>query len=169
MANMVREMKKLYAEMAVIIVLASAIGLIVNHKLLLKVWSGKPDSVSSSESGARAVANIPLPVGLLQVKELFDRKEAVFVDARDDFLFSQGHIKGALVMPLGQSDARLAQFMNKVPVSSTLVVYCNGYNCHDSMTLGTKLMGKGYRQVYVYEGGYPEWKDASLPTEGAKP
>lgn len=169
MTNMVREMKKLCMEMAVIIVLASVTGLIVNHKLVLKVWSGKLDSVSSSDSGARAVAKIPLPAGLLQVKELFDRKEAVFVDARDDFLYSQGHIKGAFVMPLGQADAKLAQLMAKVPVTSTLVVYCNGYNCHDSMTLGTKLMERGYRQVYVYEGGYPEWKDAGLPIEGAKP
>src|SRR6266545_131670 len=139
MTKMVREMKKLCMEMAVIIVLASVTGLIVNHKLLLKVWSGRLDSVLSSDSGVRAVAKIPLPAGLMQVKELFDRKEAVFVDARDDFIYAQGHIKGALVMPLGQLDARLAQFTAKIPVTSTLVVYCNGYDCHDSMTLGTRF------------------------------
>jgi rhodanese-related sulfurtransferase len=72
-------------------------------------------------------------------------------------------------MPLGQADSRLAQFMVSVPVTSTLVVYCSGFNCHDSMTLGLKLMEKGYRQVYVYGGGYPEWKDAGLPIEGGKP
>jgi rhodanese-related sulfurtransferase len=169
MTHMVRPMKKLCMEMALIIALASATGLIVNHKLLLKVWSGKHDSVSSVDSGTRAVVTMPLPAGLQQVKELFDRNEAVFVDARDTFLFSQGHIKGALVMPPGQFDEQLAQFMAKVPVTATLVVYCSGYNCHDSMTVGTKLMEKGYRQVFVYEGGYPEWNDAGLPTEGAKP
>jgi hypothetical protein len=29
-----------------------------------------------------------------------------------------------------------------------------------------KLMARGYRNVLVFEGGYPEWKDAGLPVEG---
>jgi rhodanese-related sulfurtransferase len=169
MTNIMKDMKKLFLEMAAIIFIASLIGIVLNHKMLLKVWSGRFDVPTAASPGVPTMANTPLPVGLLQAKELFNRKEAVFVDARDGLLFSQGHIKGAVLMPLGESDVKLVQFMVKVPPSVTLVAYCNGYDCRDSMTLGSKLIEKGYRKVYVYAGGYPEWKDAGLPIEREMP
>jgi rhodanese-related sulfurtransferase len=168
MTSIMKSLKELCLEMGVIVLLAAVIGIAWNHTLLLNVWSGKLHTVASSPS-SRGTAKLPLPAGLLQVKDLFARKEAVFVDARDDFVFAQGHIKGAIALPLGQFESKLADFMVKVPLETTLVVYCNGYDCRDSLTLGTKLMEKGYRQVYVYEGGYPEWKDAGLPIESGTP
>ncbi len=49
-----------------------------------------------------------------------------------------------------------------------LVVYCSGYDCHDSRDLATRLLAAGYRTVYVFEGGYPEWRDAGYPTREGK-
>ena len=69
-------------------------------------------------------------------------------------------------MPLGEFEALLPSFIAKVPPRSILVIYCNGYDCHDSRELGAKLLRAGYRTVYVFEGGYPEWKDAGYPTKG---
>ena len=66
----------------------------------------------------------------------------------------------------GEADGRLAEFARRYPPTTLLVVYCNGYDCHDSRDLGAKLMKAGYRSVYVFEGGYPEWRDAGYPTEG---
>ena len=169
MTNIMKDVKKLLLEMAAIILIASLTGIILNYKMLLKAWSGNFSLPAVASSGVPTMAKIPQPVGLLQVKELFTRKEAVFVDARDALLFSQGHIKGAVLMPLGEADIKLAQFMLKIPFSTTLVAYCNGYDCRDSMTLGVKLMEKGYLKVYLYEGGYPEWKDAGLPIEREMP
>ncbi|MEI8355650.1 MAG: rhodanese-like domain-containing protein [Deltaproteobacteria bacterium] len=169
MTNIMKDMKKLLLEMTVIIFVASLIGIILNHKMLLKVCSGRFDLSKITSPGVQRMEKIPMPVGLLQAKELFERKEAVFVDARDASFFSRGHLKGAVLMPLGESELNLARFMVKVPSSATLVIYCNGYDCRDSMTLGAKLMEKGYRKVYVYEGGYPEWRDAGLPIEREAP
>jgi len=161
--------RKLFLEMAVIVLVAAAAGAIWNREMLYVVWTGasgetvKPVPASADQGG------IPLPAGLMQVKEMYDRKEAVFVDARDEFAFAGGHIRGALSLPLGQFEAKSAEFAGKVPFTAEVVVYCNGYGCHDSMTVGKKLMSKGYRQVYVFEGGYPEWKDGKLPVEGRNP
>ncbi len=155
----------LFLEMAVIVLVASAIGLIWNHRMLSAVWSGKSVPVPSSPVSADS-ANLPLPAGLAQAKYLYDHKQAVFVDARDELTFSRGRIKGAISLPVGKFEEKLAEFKNKVPLSDTLVVYCNGYGCNDSMTDGKKLMSNGYRQVLVFEGGFPEWKDAGYPLEG---
>ncbi len=155
----------LFLEMAVIVMVASVIGLIWNHKMLYGVWSGKALSATSSTASTESAA-LPIPAGIAQAKFLYDNKQAVFVDARDETAFSQSRIKGAVSLPVGKFEAELARFKNRVPLSDTLLVYCNGYGCNDSMTVGKKLLSNGYRQVLVFEGGYPEWKDAGYPLEG---
>jgi rhodanese-related sulfurtransferase len=161
--------RKLFLEMAAIVLVAAAAGVICNHGMLHAVWTGTPGGASASSSVSADQGGIPLPAGLMQVKEMYDRKEAVFADARDELSFARGRIKGAVSLPVGQFEAKSADFTKKVPVTAAIVVYCNGYGCHDSMTVGKKLMSKGYRQVFVFEGGYPEWKDGKLPVEGQNP
>jgi rhodanese-related sulfurtransferase len=157
----------LFLEIAVILLVASFIGLIWNHQMLYAVWSGKSVPAPSFPASADSV-DLPLPAGLAQAKYLYDHKQAVFVDARDELTFSGGRIKDAISLPVGKFEANLADFKSKVPLSDTLVVYCNGYGCNDSMIVGKKLMSDGYRQVLVFEGGYPEWKDAGYPLEGER-
>lgn len=169
MTGMRNAVTKLFMDMAVIVVVAAAVGLVWNYGMLHGVLTGKPGGSAASTPASVAAVGLPLPAGLMQVREMYDRKEAVFVDARDELSFARGHIKGAVSIPLGQFEAKSADFTGKVPVASVIVVYCNGYGCHDSMTLGKKLMSKGYGRVFVFEGGYPEWKDGKLPFEGRNP
>lgn len=166
---MKNSVKKLLLEMTLIVFFAAAAGAVWNHGMLRDAWTGTIAAAPSPPSVSSDAGGMPLPAGLMQVKEMFDRKEAVFVDARDELSFARGHIKGAISLPLGQFEAKAAGFTEKVPLSAAIAVYCNGYGCHDSMTLGTKLMSRGYRQVFVFEGGYPEWKDGKLPVEGQNP
>ncbi len=155
--------RALIAEMSVILLTAVLLGTAWNHKLLYQAWTG--EAPTGAEEGARLAADTPLPLGLMQVKELYDRNEALFVDARDAKSFAAGHIQGALSLPAGAADARLPRFIATVPPNALLVVYCNGYDCHDSRDLGARLLRAGHRTVYVFEGGYPEWRDAGYPTE----
>jgi rhodanese-related sulfurtransferase len=161
------EWKKSFVEMTAIIAVAVVVGLVWNHRILMDVFSGKNPSPRSPSSASASPAGTLLPAGLLQVKELYNQKQAVFVDARDGAVFTKGHIKGAISVPVGDFDLSIPGFMAKYPPSSTLVIYCSGYGCHDSKTVGDKFLGKGYQQVLIFEGGFPEWKDAGLPTEGA--
>lgn len=152
---------RLLKEMAAIVLLAALIGVAWNHRLLYRSWSGRAAPATRLEQGLR-----PMPLGLMQAKELFDRHEALFVDARDSSAFAAGHISGAVSLPLGDADTGIARFRQKVPEASHLVVYCNGYDCQDSSELGERLLQSGYRPVYVFAGGYPEWRDAGYPTAG---
>ena len=159
--------RTLLVEMAVIVAVASAIGLVWNRQMLVESWTGKVER--SAPAIAPASDRLPLPLGIMQVKELFDRSEGYFLDARDAATFAGSHIKGARSLPLGEFETRLPEFLKQVPKTMPLIIYCNGYGCHDSMDLGKKLIAAGYWEVFIFEGGYPEWQEAGYPVEGAKP
>jgi rhodanese-related sulfurtransferase len=165
---------RILREIAGICLVATLVGLTWNHRLLHSAWTGnvptKPSAAVTDmkASPGREPAAIPLPLGLMQVKELYDRKEATIVDARDGVAYFAGHIAGAVSLPVGEADSRLAEFMNRFPHATLLVVYCNGYACQDSRNLAEKLIVAGYQTVFVFEGGLPEWQDAGYPVTGGK-
>jgi rhodanese-related sulfurtransferase len=117
---------------------------------------------------ATTASLLPQPVLLAEVRELVN-SGAVPVDARDGALFSDGHLPGAVSLPLGEVESRLAGFRQQVAEGKTLVAYCNGYGCPDSFDLGQLLIKAGYRDVRVFEGGFPEWRDAGLPVLKGQP
>lgn len=160
--------RRLIGEMACILLVAVVLGIASNHRLLYSVWSGRAVATAPAPALPSGPVSIPLPLGLMQAKELHDRREAVFVDARDAASFAAGHIKGAVSLPAGEAEAQSGLFRQRVPFSKPVVVYCNGYDCHDSAELGGELSRWGYGTVYIFEGGYPEWRDAGYPTEGEK-
>jgi len=156
--------RHIITEMAVIILVAVLLGTAWNHRTLCQVWTGQAAPTGTDRPAPTGGA--PLPLGLMQVKELYDRREAVFVDARDDRAYSAGHIVGALSIPIGKAAAEKKQLRDRLPLATPIIVYCNGYDCHDSRALGEMLIGWGYGTVYVFEGGYPAWRDAGYPTGG---
>lgn len=161
--------KKTVLDIVVILLVAAALGIAWNRQLLYKAWTGQTAPPSPPATATAPASPIPLPVGLMQVKDMFDRNEAVIVDARDPGTYAKGHIRGAASLPVGEATAKIPAFAAKYPADTLLILYCNGYGCHDSMELGTQLIRKGFTQVYVFEGGYPEWKDAGYPVEGTAP
>ncbi len=164
---MTRHWKKLLLEMGLIILIAGAAGIAWNFKMLRDVYSGYAEGAKPRTTVSSGAPLVTAPVGLAQVKEMLDRKEAVIVDARDAGVFRGGHIKGAISLPVGEFDSKLAGFQKEFSADTVLIIYCSGYGCHDSRILGEKLAGRGYRQILIYEGGFPEWKDAGLPIEGS--
>ncbi len=154
----------LLAEMAAIVSLAVVIGLAWNHTLIYNAWSGKAVKTAPKAANSAGPANqLPLIAGLMQVKDFHDRNEALFIDARDRVTYAGGHIKGAIPLPIGEVDKEIPRLLQQTPVTTVLVVYCNGYDCHDSTTLAERLLKAGYRTVFVFQGGYPEWQDAGYP------
>lgn len=107
-----------------------------------------------------------MPVGLPQVKELHDSRQAVLVDARSARSFTKEHIAGAVSFPLEEATRQQAPTLKGVARDAVIIAYCNGFSCHDSMELGKLLIKAGYSSVYVFEGGLPEWRDAGYPTSG---
>lgn len=142
--------------------LGATLGLAVNHRLVSDAFSGR--LAAQPPAATATTVALPQPVLLAAVRELV-QAGAVLVDARDGIPYAEGHLPGALSLPLGEVDARLDGFRRQVAVGQPLVIYCNGYGCPDSFDLGVRLLKEGYRDVRVFEGGFPEWRDAGLPVE----
>jgi rhodanese-related sulfurtransferase len=93
--------------------------------------------------------------------ELLDRLRsgtATVLDVRPEDEFRQGHLPGALNIPLAQLERRLAE----LPVDREIVAYCRGPWCVLSFEAVALLRGRGYG-VRRLEDGLPEWKMAGLP------
>src|SRR5215470_8104262 len=93
--------------------------------------------------------------------ELLDRLRAgtaTVLDVRREDEFRQGHLPGALNIPLAQLERRLAE----LPADREIVAYCRGPWCVLSFEAVALLRNRGY-QVRRLEDGFPEWKMAGLP------
>lgn len=154
------------AEIALVATLAAVLGLAWNRTLLTDAWRGEASQPATVIPPAQAAEAVPMPVGLLQAKELHDAGQAVLVDARSAASFAKEHIAGAVSLPLEVASKGKHPLLKNVPTEAIIIAYCNGFSCHDSMELGKILIRAGYRQVFVFEGGLPEWRDAGYPTAG---
>jgi rhodanese-related sulfurtransferase len=91
----------------------------------------------------------------------------VFVDARDDQHYHEGHVPGAWQF----NHYRAEQFLPTVlPVclgAQKVVVYCTGGACEDSEFAAIMLRDAGVTRenVFVYVGGITEWMANGLPVE----
>ncbi len=168
------ETRRIFLEAVVIFVLGVVLGLSFNTQLIMDAFTGrltaKPRAVQSTapaEQPAVAV-RFPVPAELAEVRDLLDQG-ALAVDARAREVYLEGHLPGARSLPLGEVDGSLAAFRKQVPEETTIITYCSGFGCPDSFDLGERLLGEGYIDVRVYEGGFPEWRDAGLPVEQGEP
>ena len=93
--------------------------------------------------------------------ELIDRLRsgtAMVLDVRPEDEFRQGHLPGALSIPLAQLEHRLAE----LSADREIVAYCRGPWCVLSFEAVAALRQRGYRARRL-EDGFPEWKVAGLP------
>jgi rhodanese-related sulfurtransferase len=154
---------RLLTEAAVIAAVAALFGLFLHHRLILETLTD-----GGGETAAAAAAAYPAPATLEEVRSLLTAG-ALAVDARLRDLYREGHLAGAVSLPMQEVEAGLASFRSRVPATRTLVVYCSGSGCPDSFDLAVRLKGAGYRDVRVFEEGFPAWQEAGLQVETGEP
>ena len=98
-------------------------------------------------------------------KAIFDQQRAVFADARSADDYEEGHIKGAVSLPVGEFDMKIGEFLNRYPPDRPIVTYCSGRTCDDSHRLTEMLIAMGYLHVSVMIDGYPGWRKEGFPIE----
>jgi ArsR family transcriptional regulator len=82
------------------------------------------------------------------------------LDVRPADEYALGHVPGAINVPLGELEARLAS----IGPGQQVVAYCRGPYCVLSFEAVATLRQKGIA-AHRLEGGMPEWIAAGLPTE----
>lgn len=106
-----------------------------------------------------------LVIALEQAAQLFDQEAALFVDARPQSQFAQGHIRGALSLPWQEVDRFFVETAGRLEGSKTIITYCDGESCELSHELALFLKDLGFENVRVLVNGWTVWKQAGLPTD----
>jgi len=83
----------------------------------------------------------------------------IFVDARDDLQYRQGHIPGAYQFDPYRPEGYFPTVLPVCRAAEQIVVYCNGGNCGDSETAALLLkdVGISNRKIFIYAGGITDW------------
>lgn len=100
-----------------------------------------------------------------QAKELFDNGNVLFVDARSHEKYEEGHIPGAVSLPVGQFDELIGSFLDQHAAARSIVTYCSGRTCEDSHHLAQLLLASGFDNVRVFIDGFPGWEAEGYPVE----
>jgi rhodanese-related sulfurtransferase len=100
-----------------------------------------------------------------RAKQIFDNGRALFVDARTRDNYDEGHIPGAVSLPVGQFDEFIDTFLDQHDIQQPIVTYCSGRTCEDSHNLAQLLIDFGYSDVKVFIDGYPGWEAEGYPVE----
>ncbi|MBE0541348.1 MAG: rhodanese-like domain-containing protein [Verrucomicrobia bacterium] len=89
----------------------------------------------------------------------------VFIDARNDWHYQQGHIPGAYQFDHYRAADYLATVLPVCQTAELVVVYCTGGDCEDSEFAAIFLRQAGIpaEKLLVYVGGMAEWTAKGLP------
>jgi rhodanese-related sulfurtransferase len=97
------------------------------------------------------------------LRSALEKGEAFVLDVRSEPEYSEGHIKGAHLLPRRELNARF----NEVPRDKLIVTYCACPFDHLSIEAALDLKRSGYENVGALEGGLNAWTKEGLPTEAA--
>lgn len=94
-----------------------------------------------------------------QAKELIETKQPlVILDVRTDLEFEDGHIEGAINIPVEELQQRLGE----LNPSDEILVYCRvGGKSRRAMQI---LADNGFSRAYNMLGGIEAWKQTGYPT-----
>lgn len=117
--------------------------------LSLVVLAGSLLGGAFADSGAASYQKITQE----QAKEMMDTQTVLVLDVREQSEYDDGHIPGAVLLPVGQIDQETAAAL--IPAKDAVVlVYCRSGN--RSKTAAQALAQLGYTAVYEF-GGINSW------------
>ena len=99
-------------------------------------------------------------VSSLQATQLINQDKAVIVDVRPANEFAQGHMPGAMNVPLSELPLKIGQ-LNKYQSKTVILVCASGVQSRKARSQLKKI---GFNEVYVLNGGFTEWQSQGLPT-----
>lgn len=80
----------------------------------------------------------------------------LLLDVRTEVEYVNGHIPGAVFLPLSQVERVSAM----AQLDDRLVVYCSASECQSSVEAAAEMIDAGFTAVRVLDGGFPAWEKA---------
>ena len=91
--------------------------------------------------------------------KIYDEKSATFVDVRETSEWNEGHMPGAIHIPLGD----LSRRANELPTDKQVITVCRSGN--RSLYAVDMLQAAGHDEPKSMAGGMIEWSSAGRPVE----
>lgn len=129
-------------------------------KALKKKIEDSLKTVENSKKDTSQVPTKPIDIKIDFAKALFD-KGYKFIDARDEPDYNAGHIQGAANIPAKKLEQFKSRFSN-YSKDQVIVCYCSAA-CDASIDLAYALTKDGFKKIYIFHGGWDEWKAAGYP------
>jgi len=129
---------------------------VVNHYILVSLFVAFLVAifiVESRRGGARVSSQ-----GLVS---LMNQDKAAIVDIRDRKDFAEGHISGAIHLPLSRLKSR-ANELTKFKDKDMQIVVVDKMGQHSPMAI-KQLTAEGFENVVRLNGGIAEWQSDNLP------
>ena len=152
-----------------IVIIGLALGLVYNavsprgidliRKQRQLTWSSDTSQQEAPKDSPR-----PMLVNVDEAYKIYQEGNGIFIDARHDDEFNEGHIKGAICIPLKKLEATPSLVQN-IPKDRLIVTYCSGVECEQSIDLGEKLASMGFTKVKIFFSGWLDWQQRKLPIE----
>jgi rhodanese-related sulfurtransferase len=111
-------------------------------------------------------------IGTRKAYELFSSGDVIFIDARIPEDYEAGHIKGAMNVDFEADEdtynQQIDNLMRMAGPDKPILAYCSGTECDASLMLARNLYYDiGYKNIYVYFGGWEQWIENGLPIESS--
>ena len=156
-------------QIAVLLGSAAVLALVVNAFSPRGIpWQGQWDEsrgvVTADQSALQPTLDFEIP-DAPGARRLQASGKVTFVDSRPTADYGEGHIPGAVSLPVGEFDRRIEDFRRRFGQDAPIVTYCSGRSCQDSHILAQRLFEEGYTNVSVFIDGYPGWTAEGYPIE----
>lgn len=116
-------------------------------------------------------------IGAAQARDLMAQGVPVY-DVRVGEEYAQAHVPGAISVPYKEGSAKEVGFdaaddqfaLNRLPKdkNAPFIMYCDGTICWKSYKSAVMAIQAGWKNVYWFRGGFPEWKEAGMPVIARK-
>jgi len=124
--------------------------------------------ISGTRMPDHAPNNHPGIIDLGEFKEVVAGRKTVVLDARPEVFHRIGHIPGSLSLSREEFEKDYTQYKSVLEADKAqmIVVYCNGSGCEDSGLVAEALVKLDYQNIRIFKGGWEQWQEQKLPTEG---
>lgn len=142
--------------------IASILGIFVNFFHPKKI-----DFIRKPPPPVVVDSSIPnfMEIDVDMAKTMWEMGEYLFVDARTEVQYKKGHIKDSINLSWEEFEKHYPKAKEKLTSKPALVIYCAGEECDLSHSLAKKLYKEGFREIYIFFGGWQAWLAENLPTE----
>jgi rhodanese-related sulfurtransferase len=154
-----RPLARIVTQSATILALSAVISLMAAP---LRTNSPAPAVAAQSTVKLDAAAG---EIGIKDAALLFISGRAVFLDARTQYEFELGHVRGAISLPPREFASQFQDLKPRLAGKEAVIAYCDGEQCPLGDALANHLRGAGVKNVFVLKNGWSLWQAERLPVD----